>query len=140
MVAFGGAALPQHPRSALETEQGSLLVRRVGLLGGGAAFLLMRAVPGPASLGPEGWAAAAVMVLMASWWMTEAVPIPVTALLPLVLFPALGLMNMQEAAGPYANELIFLFMGGFFLSRAMERWGLHRRVCAQLQRWPDLYS
>jgi sodium-dependent dicarboxylate transporter 2/3/5 len=68
------------------------------------------------------------MVLMASWWLTEAVPIAVTALLPLVLFPVLELMTMQEAATPYANEVIFLFMGGFFLARAMEKWGLHRRI------------
>jgi sodium-dependent dicarboxylate transporter 2/3/5 len=103
-------------------------VRRVGLIGGVAAFLVMRLVPGPTSLEPEGWAAASVMVLMAAWWLTEAVPIAVTALLPLVLFPVLELMTMQEAATPYANEVIFLFMGGFFLAKSMEKWGLHRRI------------
>lgn len=65
---------------------------------------------------------------MAIWWMTEAVPIPVTALLPLVLFPALGVLEMGDAAAPYANEIIFLFMGGFFLAAAMESCGLHRRI------------
>lgn len=65
---------------------------------------------------------------MAVWWTTEAIPIPATALLPLVLFPGLGVLSMAEAAEPYANELIFLFMGGFFLAAAMERWGLHRRI------------
>jgi sodium-dependent dicarboxylate transporter 2/3/5 len=65
---------------------------------------------------------------MAVWWMSEAVPIPVTALLPLVLFPALGILSMPDAAQPYAHELIFLFMGGFFLATAMEASGLHRRV------------
>lgn len=65
---------------------------------------------------------------MAIWWMTEAVPIPVTALLPLVLFPFLGVLPMPEAAAPYANEVIFLFMGGFFLAAGMEGSGLHRRI------------
>ena len=105
-----------------------VFARRVGLLGGAAAFLVMRLVPEPASLAPEGWAAASVMVLMAAWWLTEAAPMAVTALLPLVLFPVLGLMTMQQAATPYANEVIFLFMGGFFLAKAMEKWGLHRRI------------
>jgi sodium-dependent dicarboxylate transporter 2/3/5 len=65
---------------------------------------------------------------MALWWMTEAVAIPVTALLPLVLFPAVGVLSMADAASPYAADLIFLFMGGFFLAKAMEHHGLHRRV------------
>ncbi len=102
--------------------------RRIGLLGGALLFLLMLAVPGPADLSPEGWRAAAVATLMAVWWMTEAIPIPATALLPLALFPTLGILEMPSAAAPYANELIFLFMGGFLIALAMERWGLHRRM------------
>jgi sodium-dependent dicarboxylate transporter 2/3/5 len=69
-----------------------------------------------------------VAALMAVWWMSEALPIPVTALLPLALFPALGILSMPEAAAPYAHELIFLFMGGFFLAAGMEASGLHRRI------------
>jgi len=65
---------------------------------------------------------------MAVWWMTEAIPIPATALLPLALFPTLGILDMPGASAPYANELIFLFMGGFIIALAMERWGLHRRI------------
>jgi sodium-dependent dicarboxylate transporter 2/3/5 len=101
---------------------------RIGLIGGGAFFLLLLLVPGPAALSPEGWRAAAVAVLMAVWWMTEAIPIPATALLPLALFPTLGVLDMPAAAAPYANEIIFLFMGGFIIAMAMERWGLHRRI------------
>ena len=103
-------------------------LRSWGLLGGVMLFGLMRVVPGPDGLSPEGWTAAAVAVLMAVWWLTEAVPIPVTALLPLVLFPVTGLATMQDAATPYANEVIFLFMGGFFLATAMEKWQVHRRL------------
>jgi sodium-dependent dicarboxylate transporter 2/3/5 len=75
-----------------------------------------------------GRATAAVGVWMAVWWMTEAIPIYATALLPLAVLPVLGAISIKEAAAPYGNELIFLFMGGFVLALAMQRWGLDRRV------------
>lgn len=102
--------------------------QRVGLVLGGALFLTLLVVPAPAALSPEAWRTAAVTVLMAVWWMTEAIPIPATALLPLCLFPLLGILDMPSAAAPYANELIFLFLGGFLIAVGMERWGLHRRI------------
>lgn len=71
---------------------------------------------------------AAVGVWMAIWWLTEAIPISATALVPLVLLPLLGAAPIKKVATNYGHELIFLFMGGFFLSKAMERWGLHRRI------------
>ena len=104
------------------------LAQRVGLLGGAALFLILLLSPAPSGLSVDGWRTAAVAVLMAAWWMTEAIPIPVTALLPLALFPTLAILDMPGAAAPYANELIFLFMGGFVIALAMERWGLHRRI------------
>jgi sodium-dependent dicarboxylate transporter 2/3/5 len=60
--------------------------------------------------------------------MTEAVPLPATSLLPIALFPLLGVVSIEDATAPYASELIFLFMGGFMLALAMQRWGLHRRI------------
>jgi sodium-dependent dicarboxylate transporter 2/3/5 len=65
---------------------------------------------------------------MAVWWLTVAMPLAVTALLPLVLVPTLGVASPARAAAPYANPVIFLFMGGFFIAAAMQRWSLHRRV------------
>lgn len=65
---------------------------------------------------------------MATWWMTEAIPLPATSLLPLVLFPLLGIGTIAEAATPFANPVIFLFLGGFLIALAMERSGLPRRV------------
>ena len=65
---------------------------------------------------------------MAIWWLTDAIPVPATALLPLVLFPSLGVLSAADAASPYARELIFLFMGGFLIAAAMEKSGLHRRI------------
>jgi len=79
-------------------------------------------------LSPAGRATMAMLVWMALWWLTEAVPIYVTALLPLALFPLAGVASMNEAARPYAHPLIFLFMGGFLLALSMERWGLGKRI------------
>ena len=102
--------------------------QRVGLWAGGIVFVLLLLLPAPEGLTPVGWRTAAAVTLMAIWWMTEAIPIPATALIPLVLFPILGILTMPEAAAPYANEVIYLFLGGFLLALAMERWGLHRRI------------
>lgn len=71
---------------------------------------------------------AAVAVLMAVWWMSEAIPISVTALLPLALFPILNLAAIKDFSGKYTDPTIFLFMGGFLLALAMQRWNLHKRV------------
>ncbi|MFC3850716.1 SLC13 family permease [Corynebacterium hansenii] len=71
---------------------------------------------------------AAIAVLMAAWWMSEAIPITVTALLPLVLFPALGIAKIGDFSGEYTAPTIFLFMGGFLLALAMQRWNLHKRI------------
>ncbi len=85
-------------------------------------------VEGLAQLGWAGRVTAAVGVWMATWWLTEAMNVTVTALLPLVLLPLSGAVPMHDTAAPYAHELIFLFMGGFILALSMERWGLHRRI------------
>lgn len=105
------------------------------LLAGLAVFCLIRfAVPLPDGMSPDGLKVAAVLALMLVWWLTEAVPLPVTALLPLVLFPTLGVMNMNTAASSYADPVIFLYLGGFMLAIAMERWGLHLRIALHIVR------
>jgi sodium-dependent dicarboxylate transporter 2/3/5 len=75
-----------------------------------------------------GAATAAIAVWMAVWWLSEAIPIYATALLPLALLPLVGAATMKHAAAPYAHPLIFLFMGGFLMALSMQRWGLHRRI------------
>jgi len=102
--------------------------QRFGLLLGITVFVVMLLLPEPSGLSIEGWRTAAVAALMATWWMTEAIPIEATGLLPLGLFPLLGVLDAPAAAAPYANELIFLFMAGFFIAVTMQRWGLHRRI------------
>jgi sodium-dependent dicarboxylate transporter 2/3/5 len=92
-------------------------------------YLLLPRVAGDGSgLSDQGRAAAAVAVLMAAWWLTQAIPLSATALLPIVLFPLLGVASVGTATAPYASDLIFLFMGGFILGLAMQRSGLHRRI------------
>jgi len=81
---------------------------------------------------------AGVAVLMAIWWMTEVIPLAVTALLPVALFPLLGIMKGKAVAATYFNHLIFLFIGGFLIALAMEKWHLHRRIALRLLLWIGL--
>ena len=101
---------------------------RFGIILGPLVLIIMLFLSPPEGLSQEGWYAAAVTVFMGIWWITEAVPISVTALLPIVLFPLLGVQAIAATTAPYANPLIFLFLGGFILAIAMEKWDLHRRV------------
>ncbi len=91
-------------------------------------FGVLIALPPPSGMPAAGWRVAAVVALMAAWWVGEAIPVPVTALVPVILFPLLGVSTLKAAAAPYANPLIFLFLGGFVIALAFERWHLHRRV------------
>lgn len=100
----------------------------IGLfLGPLIAGLMIFAGP-PENLSQPGWMTASVGILMAVWWATEAVPIAVTALLPIVVFPLLGIATIQDTTAPYANKVIYLFLGGFIVAFAMQRWNLHRRM------------
>src|SRR5688500_2277509 len=102
--------------------------KRIGLIAGGLACVLMLLAPPPGGVKVEAWRTAAVATLMAIWWISEAIPIAATALVPLVLFPLLGIASITGAAAPYANPVIFLFLGGFLLAAAFQRCGLHRRM------------
>ncbi|PKL63070.1 MAG: anion transporter [Methanomicrobiales archaeon HGW-Methanomicrobiales-2] len=98
-------------------------------------FLLVLAIPiDPAVLSPEAKSVAAVTVLMVLFWVTGVVPLEATALLPLVLFPVLGVLSPVKVAESYGNEVIFLFLGGFIIAMSMQRWGLHRRIALNIIR------
>ncbi|MDZ7661145.1 DASS family sodium-coupled anion symporter [Thiohalophilus sp.] len=103
----------------------------IGLVLGPLLFALMLSLPTPEGMSPEGQKAAAVTLLMATLWITEAIPIPATALIPIALFPLLGVMPTAKVTASYANHLIYLFMGGFLIAMAIERWGLHKRIALQ---------
>ncbi|TCP55058.1 sodium-dependent dicarboxylate transporter 2/3/5 [Tamaricihabitans halophyticus] len=109
-----------------ESATGSSRLNWVGLLLGPCLAALLYLVL-PDSLAGNGKIAAAVAMLMATWWVTEAIPLPATALLPMIMFPVLGVAPIEDVVGPYADKVIFLFMGGFVLGLAMQRWNLHRR-------------
>ncbi|WP_290785153.1 DASS family sodium-coupled anion symporter [Halomonas sp.] len=115
---------PDAPKKAA----GPSAAGRVGLWLGPALLLATLLLPPPVGMSEAAWACVGLALLMATWWSTEAVPIPVTSLLPMVLIPALGLGTMSEATGSYANPIIYLFLGGFLLGIAMQRWNLHRRL------------
>ena len=102
--------------------------QKVGFVLGPLLFALILLAPTPEGLTIAGQATGAVTAWVAVWWMSEAIPIPATSLLPIVLFPLTGALPVAETTPSYAHPLIFLFMGGFFLAMAMQRWGLHRRI------------
>jgi sodium-dependent dicarboxylate transporter 2/3/5 len=114
-----------------------LTVKRIGLFGGPLLGLICyHVLPTQYSTGPDQWveftaagrATLALMICMASWWLTEALDIEVTALLPIAAFPVLGIAPLDKVLPPYAADVIFLFMGGFIIGLAIERWGLDRRI------------
>ena len=115
------------PQTAPAAPTGSA-ARSYGLVAGVVAFAVLSVSPAPDGLTPAAWQTAAVVVLMAIWWTTEAIPIAATAMLPLVLFPTMGVLDMPSTAARYANDIVFLSMGGFLIAVAMERSGLHRRM------------
>ena len=122
------------PVRTANAQASSSMRSRVGLLLGPALFALVLVTPPPLGVPDPAWRVAAVALWMAAWWVTEAIPLAATALLPLVLFPLLGIASIDAAAAPYANSVIFLFMGGFLLAAAFERCGLHRRMALAMVR------
>lgn len=108
--------------------------RLAALVGGPLAFALLLALPVPDGLSPAGWRVAALALLMAVWWLSEAIPIPATALLPVVFLPVLDVVPVNAATAPYANPIVFLFLGGFLLALGMQRWNLHKRIALTLVR------
>jgi sodium-dependent dicarboxylate transporter 2/3/5 len=103
----------------------------LAMLAGPALFVLVWFLD-PFSLGPSANKVLAVAVWMITWWITEAIPMPAVALMPLVLFPLFGIAKISEAALPYANEVVFLFMGGFMIGLGIEKWNLHRRIALSI--------
>jgi len=104
---------------------------KIGLFLGFFLFVLLLLAPPFGGIEPLAKKTLAVAVLMATWWITEAIPLAITALLPIPLFPILGIASAQDTSANYADKNIFLFVGGFLLAFAIERAGLHRRFALQ---------
>lgn len=103
----------------------------LSICGGILAFLFFYFFD-PLSLGQGKSQVMAIAVMMLVWWLTEALPMPLVALLPLVMFPMLGIMKISDAAAPYGSPVVFLFLGGFMLGLAIEKWNLHRRIALSI--------
>lgn len=101
---------------------------RIGFWGGLAVFIAMLLAPAPAGMEPSAWHVAALTILMAAWWMTQALPLTVTALLPFLALPLMNVLTAQDVAKEYYSPTLFLILGGAFLALAIERTGMHRRV------------
>jgi len=104
----------------------------LGFVLGPALFALMLFTGPPEGVSTDAWRALALTMLMAVWWVTESLPIAITALLPVGLLPLLDIAPIEDAAAPYANPLIFLFLGGFILAEGVQRWNLHRRLALKV--------
>jgi sodium-dependent dicarboxylate transporter 2/3/5 len=109
--------------------------QRIGLWSGVAAAALFVLTDPPDGFPVPAWKVAGVALLMAAWWVTEALPLAATALVPIAILPLLGILPLERIASPYANPLIFLFLGGFLIARAMEQSGLHRRLAITIIGW-----
>ena len=108
------------------------LRQKLGLLCGPSLFLLVLMMPLPDGMTVEAQRVAALALLMACFWMAETVPIPVTAMLPIFMFPVLGVLPTSKVTVAYGNHILFLFMGGFLIAVAMQKWQLHRRIALNI--------
>jgi sodium-dependent dicarboxylate transporter 2/3/5 len=106
----------------------AVLAAWIGLFLGPLLLVACLLTDPPAGLSETAWRTVGMAAMMAVWWSTEAVPIPATSLLPVLLIPLLGIDSLAKATAPYANPTIFLFLGGFLLGLAMQRWNLHKRI------------
>jgi sodium-dependent dicarboxylate transporter 2/3/5 len=111
-----------------------MTARRIGLALGPLAFALTALMQPPAGMPPGAWLVAGLVFWMAAWWMTEAVPLSVTALLPFVVLPLAGISTAEATASTYYSPILFLLLGGAFIALAIERTGLHRRLSLAILR------
>lgn len=109
-----------------------LTKERIGLFLGPVLFLVFGFLFRPDGMDVAAATTLGAILWIATWWVTEAVPIPITSLLPLVLFPLLNIVSIEEMGSAYADDIIFLFMGGFMLALALEKWDLHKRIALSI--------
>ena len=108
--------------------QGYTRPQLTGLILGPVLFVSTLLFFSPEGLSPQAKAVLAVTLWVATWWITEAIPIPATSLLPILLLPVTGALSNATVTSAYGDDIIFLFLGGFFIATAMEKWNLHKRM------------
>lgn len=111
-----------------------MTAKRIGFALGALALLASCLLPTPAGLSREGFVVAGLTVLMAAWWMTEALPLTATALMPFLVLPFAGVSSAKDTAATYYSDILFLLLGGAFIALAIERTGLHRRLAVGVLR------
>ncbi len=112
----------------------SLVKRNIFLVLGPLAFLILQTFDPPSGMPESAFSMLGITLWMAIWWVTEAIPIGVTALLPIILFPLTGAVDLSSTTASYGHRYIFLYMGGFMLAIAIEKWNLHKRIALQVIR------
>ncbi len=105
---------------------------RIGLFVGPILFFFIYFMPTPEGMSMDAQRVGAIAALMAAWWVSEALPIPAIALIPIAFFPIFDITSSQAVTDQYANHIIYLFMGGFLIAVTMERWNLHKRVALNI--------
>lgn len=106
--------------------------KTIGIIVGPLAFLLTLGLFKPVDLSPAGVAVLASTLWIAVWWIMEIVPIAITALLPIILFPVLNILSLSETATSFGHRYIFLYIGGFMLAIAIQKWNLHKRIAINI--------
>lgn len=112
----------------------SLVKRNIFLVLGPLVFLILQTFDPPSGMPESAFSMLGITLWMAIWWVTEAIPIGVTALLPIILFPLTGAVDLSSTTASYGHKYIFLYMGGFMLAIAIEKWNLHKRIALHVIR------
>jgi sodium-dependent dicarboxylate transporter 2/3/5 len=107
-------------------------IKAFGLFSGIIIFFLILLLPTPKNMSVTAWHTTSVALLMAVFWITESLPLYVTALIPIVLFPILDISTIKQTTAPFGHPLIFLFLGGFLLAEGIQKWGLHKRIALKI--------